>query len=182
MSEKYKFKNPDGIYFITPTLVGWVDLFSKKAYRDIVLDSIEYCQKKKGLIVHAWCIMSSHLHLIISRNSNETLSEIIRDFKKYSSIKLIEEITNKTDSRKSWLLQLFKEAASPINRNRKYKVWRDGNHPVELITNEMINVRLNYTHMNPVKAGVVNKAEDYTYSSAQDYCGIDGLLELEKID
>ena len=182
MSEKYKFKNPDGIYFITPTLVCWVDLFSKKAYRDIVLDSIEYCQNKKGLIVHAWCIMSSHLHLIVSRKGPESLPEIIRDLKKYTSVKLIEEIQNMTESRKAGLLQLFKVAATPIKRNRKHKVWQDGNHPVELLSNKMINVRLNYTHMNPVKAGVVSKAEDYIYSSAQDYCGIDGLLKLKKIN
>ena len=91
MSEKYKFTDGDGIYFVTPTIVGWADLFTKQEYCEIILDSLHYCQKNKGLIVHAWCIMSSHLHLIISSTQNN-LPGILRDFKTFTSKSIIEEI------------------------------------------------------------------------------------------
>jgi REP element-mobilizing transposase RayT len=165
MSEKYKFHNEDGIYFITPTIVNWIDLFTRKAYCDLVLDSLRYCQKEKGLIIHAWCIMPSHLHLIISKTGSEQLSSIVRDFKKVTSKAIIEEISNINESRKEWLLREFKAAGAPLKRISKYKVWQDGNHPIELDTNKMLEQRLSYLHNNPVEHGIVFRAEDYVFSS-----------------
>ncbi len=78
MSEKYKFYNEESVYFITPTIVGWIDLFTRKEYCDLVLNSLEYCQKEKGLVIHAWCIVPGHLHLISSTQGNEQLSSIVR--------------------------------------------------------------------------------------------------------
>jgi putative transposase len=182
MSEKYKFSDPEGIYFITPTIVGWVDIFTKTQYCEIILDSLKFYQNKKGLIIHAWCIMSSHLHLIISREGKNTLSDIIRDFKKYTAVKIIEEIKTGNDSRKDWMLKLFGERANQLKRIRNYKIWQDGNHPILLSTNEMIDQRLDYLHNNPVKQGLVNNPEDYALSSAIDYAGGKGLIEVEILE
>jgi REP-associated tyrosine transposase len=71
----YKIRNQAGIHFITFAVTEWIDVFSRKLYRDIVLDSIRHCQAEKGLLVHAWCIMSNHLHLVAyvrPRSSQET--------------------------------------------------------------------------------------------------------------
>ena len=76
----YKIRNQAAIHFITFAVVEWVDVFTRRDYCDIVLDSIRFCQKEKGLLVHCWCIMSNHLHLIISAK-NENLSDVLRDFK-----------------------------------------------------------------------------------------------------
>ena len=182
MSEKYKFYNEEGIYFITPTIVSWIDLFTRKAYSELVLDSLKYCQKEKGLIVHAWCIMPSHLHLIISKTGREKLSSIVRDFKKFTSKSIIEEIENINESRKEWLLREFKAAGMPLKRNKNYKVWQDGNHPIELDTNKMLEQRLSYLHNNPVEHSIVLRPEDYVFSSAIDYCGGKGLLDIDMIE
>jgi len=181
MSEKYKFNNPDGIYFITSTLTGWVDLFTRVDYCQIILDSLKYCQKNKGLVIHAWCIMPSHLHLIISRNGTNLLNEIVRDFKRFTSIEIIKTIENTNESRKGWILELFSGAADKINRVEKYKVWQDGNHPVELDSNALLDQRLDYLHENPVKAGFVWQADQYVYSSAIDYAEGKGLLDIDLI-
>lgn len=181
MSEKYKFHNEESIYFITPTIVKWIDLFTRKEYCDLVLDSIIYCQKEKGLIIHAWCIMPSHLHLIVSSSGKFHLSEIVRDFKKFTSKAIIEEIKSINESRKEWLLREFKSAGAPLKRIKNYKVWQDGNHPIELDSNSMLDQRLSYLHNNPVKQGVVFAAEDYALSSAIDYSGGKGLLDIEKV-
>lgn len=182
MSEKYKFRNPSGIYFITSTIVGWIDLFTKPRYCDIIIDSLKYCQKEKGLIIHAWCIMSSHLHLIVSSNGKEDISTIIRDFKKHTSKAIVEEIKTTEESRKEWLLRLFEDAGSKLKRISFYKVWQDGNHPIELDTNKMLGQRLDYLHENPVKQGIVYHAEDYCKSSAIDYSGGLGLIEIKLIE
>lgn len=81
MSEKYKFHDPDALHFITITISEWINIFTKPAYCEIIIDALKYCQINKGLIIHAWVIMSNHLHLIVSRNDQPLLSEILRDFK-----------------------------------------------------------------------------------------------------
>ena len=92
MSEKYKVNNPNGIYFITCTIIGWVDLFTRPEYKDILIQSLKYCIKKKGLLVHAYVIMSSHIHLIVSAKDGAHLPSIIRDFKTFTSKSLLKEI------------------------------------------------------------------------------------------
>ena len=108
MSSKYKFYNPDGIYFVSFAVVGWIDVFIRKNYKDLLIDSLKYCQKRKGLVIHAYVIMTNHVHMIISRNGNDLLEEIMRDVKKFTSFKLIGAIMdNRQESRKEWTLELF---------------------------------------------------------------------------
>ncbi|UTW61688.1 transposase [bacterium SCSIO 12741] len=182
MSEKYKFRNPDGIYFTTSTVVGWIDLFTRENYRNLILDSLQYCQKEKGLIIHAWVIMSNHIHLMVSNDGRQELGAVMRDFKRHTSVQIIKEIKAIQESRREWILAEFKKAGDRIKRNNGYKVWRDGNHPVELWSNEMIDQRLNYIHLNPVKAGLVADPIHYLHSSAKDYAGEKGELQLLLID
>jgi len=91
-----------------------VDVFTRKDYVDIILESIRYCQKEKGLLVYGWVVMSNHVHLLI-RSNKENLSDIIRDFKKFTSGKIVKAIaSNEKESRKSWLLWLFKNGDKVI--------------------------------------------------------------------
>jgi len=178
----YKIRNPEGIYFVTFAVVEWVDVFSRKEYRDIVLDSLRYCQKEKSLRIHGWCIMSNHIHLVISAK-NEDTSDILRDFKKFTGKQIIKAITgNKSESRKDWMLQIFKEQGEKNSRNSIYQFWRQDNRPKELFSIGFTWQKMNYMHNNPVEAGLVDKAEDYLYSSARDYVGKrKGLLEIHPI-
>lgn len=180
MSERYKFFEKESLYFVSPTIVGWVDLFTKKQYTEIIVNPLMFCQKEKGLVIHAWCIMSSHLHLIVS-SEKEKLPAILRDFKKHTSKLIIEELKNAVDSRKEWILDLFKREADKTNRITNYKVWQDGNHPVLLDSNAMLEQRLLYIHNNPVESGLVINAGDYLYSSASDYCDLAGILKVTRI-
>ena len=182
MSDKYKFHNPDGVYFVTTTVTEWVNLFTKPEYCEIILNSLKYCQKEKGLVIHAWCVMSNHLHLIISKNGEVSLGDIMRDFKRFTSIELIKTTIDINDSRKEWMLEIFKNAANKIKRVENYKVWQDGNHPIELDTNNITDQKLDYIHQNPVKEGYVWEAEAYVYSSAIDYADGKGLLKIDLIE
>jgi REP element-mobilizing transposase RayT len=177
----YKIRNKEGIHFITFAVVEWVDVFTRKEYRDIVLDSVRYCQKEKGLILYAWCIMSNHVHLVVSAENNDT-SDILRDFKKFTSKQIIAAIAkNEQESRRDWMLKIFKEQGEKNNRNLIYQFWRQDNQPKELFSDTFSSQKLNYIHNNPVEAGLVDKAEEYLYSSARDYYfGKNvGLLKIE---
>src|SRR5437660_7092382 len=106
MAEAYRFKDQYTAYFITLTVIDWVDIFTRKEYKDIVIDSLNHCIKHKGLNVHEFVIMSNHLHAIVSSNK-EPLSNIVRDFKKFTAKRIIEAIQNINESRREWLLNKF---------------------------------------------------------------------------
>ena len=179
----YKITNPEGIYFITFAVVEWVDVFTRKAYAEVVIDSLKYCQKQKGLVIYAWCLMSNHIHLICEAKEGFKLSDILRDFKKFTSstiVKMIEE--NKQESRRNWMLWIFKSQGEKNSKNTNYQFWRQNNHPKELVTNKFFDEKLNYIHNNPVEGGIVDEPEHYVFSSARDYAGRKGLIEVQFIE
>jgi putative transposase len=173
MSRKYKIRDQDKLYFVTFTVIYWLDVFTRQIYRDIFLDSLRYCQQHKGLDLCAYCVMPSHVHLIIGRNSEQSLQSIIRDIKKYTSVKITGAIRdNRHESRRELFLWLFERAGSHNSNNTKYQFWQQHSHPIELSTNTIIDQRLNYLHNNPVEAGIVLSPEHYLYSSAANYAGL----------
>ena len=182
MSDRgYQIRDQHAIHFITFAVVQWVNVFSRKEYTDIVVESLKFCKANKGLRIHAWCIMSNHVHLIISANEQTTLSDILRDFKKFTSTKIIKAIENNTrESRRNWMLWIFKKAGESNNRNEKYQFWQQENHPVECFSNDILESRFKYLHENPVRAGIVGFEHEYIYSSGIDYYSDQkGLLEID---
>ena len=181
MSIKYKFHDPGAIYFVSFAVVGWIDVFTRSVYSDLLLESLTYCRKEKGLNLHAWVIMSNHVHLIVSSREGYLLSDIMRDLKKYSSFRIVKEIRESTiESRKEWMLYLFAKAGQQNSNNKNFQFWRQDNHPIELDPHlNMFEERIDYLHNNPVKAGWVTNASDYLYSSAIDYEGGKGLIEID---
>ncbi len=179
----YKIRDQQAIHFITFAVVEWVDVFARNEYKDILLDSLRYCQKEKGLEIYSWVIMTNHVHFIVSAKEGFALSNILRDFKKHTSVKIIDAIKrNKMESRKEWMLSIFKQAGKKSSRNISYQFWVQDNQPKELNGNEMIDQKMDYIHNNPVAKGIIEKAEDYLYSSAKDYTGEKGLLEIKILE
>jgi REP element-mobilizing transposase RayT len=181
MSTGYKISEQDKLYYITLQVVDWIDIFSRQKYRDIIIENLTYCQKNKGLDIFAWVIMSNHIHLIV-RSETAELSATLRDFKSYTSKVILEEIKTSSESRKDWMLQLFKDAAFKHVRNSEYQFWTHENHAEILHSNKFIQQKLGYIHNNPVRAGIVFNAEEYKYSSAIDYADGKGLLEVILIE
>ena len=185
MSRALKIKDPEGLYFVTFTVVHWIDLFIRKDYKDLLIASLKHCQENKGLVVHNFVIMTSHVHLLVSRKPyGEQLSGIIRDFKKYTSGKLLKAIKEMPESRRKWLLEAFGEAGRANPNNSHYQVWVQDNHPVEIVTMKFVKQKLNYVHNNPVESGIVFSPQDYVYSSASAYAGraAECPLEIELLD
>lgn len=175
----YVIRDQNAHHFLTFTVCGWIDLFTRKIYRDILLNSLQYCQHNKGLIIHAYVIMSNHVHLIVRAREGYTLSDIVRDFKKYTSRHMLEIVDSEAESRRHWMLHQFAYYGSRHAKKQDHQIWTNDSHPEALYTAGMTFTKLNYLHQNPVRAGWVADATHYLYSSAGDYAGHKGLLEIE---
>ena|ERR1700761_904757 len=167
-------------YFLTITVVDWIDVFTRKELAEVITEALRYCQQHKKLQIFAWCLMPSHLHLIASvEDESVTLSDVMRDFKKHTSKEIIKTINEIAESRKEWLLNHFAYAGKYNPKIKNYKFWQDGLHPIELTSGKFITQKLEYIHKNPVEAGIVFRAEDYVLSSAAQYAGeFNALLEV----
>ena len=181
MGHAYKIHKQDGVYFLTLTIVDWVDLFTRSSYKEIITNSLNYCVEEKGMEIYAYVLMTNHLHIIAAAKNNN-LSDIIRDFKRYTSQKIIEQISSNRESRRNWLLPIFRSAASKHKRNTCYQIWTHDNHAEEVYSPAFTKSKINYIHKNPVKAGMVGRPEEYLFSSARDYAGDQGPVKVLKIE
>ena len=177
MSTGYQIKEQDELYFVTFQIVRWIDIFTRKIYRDIVVESLRFCQANKGLEIYAFVIMSNHIHLLL-RSFPGKLSDPIKEFKSFTAKQILETIQTEPESRRDWMLNLFEFSAKQHKRNSKYQVWTHENHAEIIYSNKFVEQKINYIHENPVRAGIVEKAEDYLYSSARDYAGLHGVLDV----
>ena len=174
----YRIVSENALHFLTFSTVNWIDVFSGKKYRDIVIDSLRYCQQEKGLELYGFVIMSNHIHMLARAKEGYKLSEIMRDMKKHTSKQIIKMIQNSNESRKEWLLSIMLEAGKNNSKKQTFQLWRNDNHPIELFKPEVTMQKLNYIHNNPVEAGIVEKPEEYVYSSAKNYAGELGVLNV----
>lgn len=168
MSTGYKITHQHDHYFCTFTIVQWADIFTRQVYRDIVVAGFNHCVQHKGLRVHAYVFMSNHIHCILSATRGN-LSGILRDLKSYTAKQIYTEVQIGTESRREWLTMVFKYAAGAHSRNLEFQLWSHDNHPEELWSVSFIRQKLNYLHLNPVKAGWVSEPQHWLYSSAADY-------------
>ena len=180
MSRKYKFGDNKGAYFISFATVNWIDVFTRVEYFDIVIESLDFCRKNKGMEIYGYCIMPSHVHLIF-RSENEDPSGLIRDFKGFTSRKLLKAIEEHSqESRKEWMLELFKKAGEKNSNVKNRQFWQQNNHPIEIWSLKVFEQKLNYVHQNPVESGFVTNPIDWKYSSAKNYGDDDQtILEID---
>ncbi len=171
MSDKYKTQEGK-LYYVTLTVVGWIDVFTRKEYVYELMKNIKYCQENKGLEIYAYVIMSNHIHLIV-RAKDGKLNILLGHLKSFTAKQFIKQIEiNPQESRKDWLMHMFKFYGKGNSQNETYQFWQNGNHSIELWNAEVIKQKINYMHNNPVKQGIVAKPEDYLYSSANEFSEI----------
>ena len=141
------------MYFVTFAITNWVVLFIRNECKEIVLNSIRFCQEDKDLEVYAWIMMTSHLHLIIGSKGN-ALSNIMSNLKSHSSEMLhIAIAKNTNESRREWLLPMYRTEGE--KHHNKFQFWQAERHPIALITAKIACQKLVYIHKNPVEAGFV---------------------------
>ena len=182
MATSVHIKAENELHFLTFTINDWIDIFSNKNFKDIIIENLTYCRKEKGLLVYAFVIMSNHIHLIARAKDGFKLSGIVRGFKKYTSKKLFDSLKKSNDPRRKWMMDLFIKSGEKNPNNIYIQLWQQHNHPIELFSNKVIDQKMGYIHNNPVKAGIVIKPEDYLYSSARNYSELGVVMEIDLID
>ena len=179
----YRIGDQNALHFITITTVEWIDIFTRRMYKDILIESLKFCQKEKGLELYAYVIMTNHIHLICRAKENFKLSDILRDFKRHTAKHIIKEIKeNEQESRKKWILEILQKVGKENPKNKTYQFWRQDNHPIELYKAETIQQKIDYIHNNPIEEGIVQNPEDYLYSSARNYAEFESVLKIEILD
>ena len=181
MSLKYRITDQQGINFLTCTTVGWIDIFTRPVYKDIIIDSLKFCREKKGLLLHGFVLMPNHLHLIASAQSGHYLSDILRDFKKYTSVEIKKYLNDyqNPESRREWMNSIFGLAGKDNPANKEFQLWKHDNHPIALYSIEIIKQKLEYIHLNPVRSCFVAVPEHWLYSSATNYAGLESIMEID---
>ena len=181
MSRKYVFKNPKGVYFVSFATVYWLDVFVRQEYFAAFAASLEFCRKNKGMELFAFCIVPSHVHLIF-RDKNNDPGKLLKELKTHTSKviqKLIEE--NLQEGRREWLLWMMERAAKKNNNVTHRQFWQQHNMPIELWSDEVIQQKFDYVHNNPVDAGFVSEPHHWKYSSAVNYSGVVGVIEIDAL-
>ncbi len=176
MRSRYKIVELSSPHFITCTIVGWLPVFTRASYLDIITASLAFCRQQKKLPLHAYVILDNHLHLVVS---SDNLSQVIRDFKRHTAKEILAVARQEN---KLWLLKQFEFFKSEHKGKSQHQVWQEGFHPQAITTEDMLRQKLDYIHYNPVKLGLVDRPEDWRYSSARNYLGQDGLLEIDLIE
>lgn len=179
MSRNYKFPNPEGWYFVSFATVFWLSVFTRRLYKDCIVKHLKFCIEEKGMVLGAWIIMSNHVHLIF-RAKEKNPQRLLQSFNSSTAKELIELIkTNPQESKRErylWFMQL----AAKRNKTTKNDIqfWQQHNQPIELWRNDAIQRNLDYIHHNPVVSGEVAEPHHYLYSSAINYAGGKGMLDV----
>jgi len=155
-------------YFVTCSVVKWLPLFVQDTYRRIVLDSMAYVREHKMTQLNAFVVMPTHLHAVLWPQEGVNVSNVLRDFKRYTSRSISREATRRSER------QYLKVFAAARRRGRaqgvsQYQVWQEGSHAEAVYGDEFARQKIEYIHNNPVRAELVASPEDWLYSSARAY-------------
>lgn len=168
---RYKFTDKQLPHFITCTVLNWVPVFTRPDTVNILLDSLKYLSND-GLKVYAYVVLENHLHMVVQ---SPYLGKDIARFKRHTAKELLSYLQSRNAERVLKQLHFFKKAHK---KDRDYQFWEEGVHPEWIQNSEMMQQKVDYIHQNPVKRGYVDNPDDWRYSSAKNYCGKEGLLEI----
>ncbi len=173
---KHTIKKDFTTYYLTITVTDWLPIFKDDSIRAIVINSLNFLIEKRNLLVYGYCIMHNHLHMIANTESPFLLKDVLRDFKKFTARRITELLLQRQSEEEFEFLSAFRTAGERHCKEVKYKIWKDGNHAIELFSRKFFLQKLNYIHLNPVRAGYVEKVNDWPFSSAKDYGGEKSVL------
>jgi putative transposase len=172
---RYKIYEDQQPHFCTCTVVNWLPIFSSRAVAQIILDSLQFLQEYERLTLYAYVLQENHLHLVASSHA---LSQEIANFKSFTAKKIIQFFTERNAQH---ILRQLKEMKAAHKHDRTYQLWQEGSHPKQILGETMMRQKIEYIHNNPVKRGYVDDPVHWRYSSARNYAGQGGLLEVARV-
>ncbi len=171
---RYRVYEPTHPHFVTCTVLHWLPIFTRPESVQIIIDSLKFLQQKDNLKLYAYVILENHLHMVVQ---SDDIEKSMKSFKQYTAKALLELL--KKENVKTILdqLQFYKKAH---HKATTYQIWEEGYQPKLMQTDAMMISKIKYIHQNPLKRGYVDDATHWRYSSARDYEGIKGLIEVER--
>ncbi len=178
MKSRYKiFKNDDSLYFLTLNVIKKIPVFTNSSYMNIILENFTFYRENQHLRIFSFVIMDNHIHLIASHQDD--LSKIIQNYKSYTAKKLLHRL--QSDNR-DWILKLMSEFKPDYKQESTYQFWEEGNHPKQIQNMKMFNQKVEYMHYNPVRRGLVSNEEDWVYSSARNFLGLESIIQVDELE
>ena len=170
---RYKIYETESPYFITSTINSWLPVFTRQATADIILDSWRHLQKERDLRLFAYVILENHLHMIVSAPE---LSGVMQSFKSWTAREII-RLLNVQGGRT--LLRQLKATKLNHKTQSEHQVWQEGGKPKQIQNDEMMWQKIEYIHNNPLDRGFVDDPVHWRWSSARNYAGQTGLIEVD---
>ncbi len=133
MTNSYRvFTEKDYAYFVTWTVVDWLPLFAEPVYRQIILDALNYLRTNKHTQLNAFVIMSSHVHAVLWPDDGINLSDVTRDFKRFTSKEISKEAERQGADQ---FIKVFVNSrlANRSQEASQYQVWQEGSHPEAIL-------------------------------------------------
>ena len=170
---RYVILEPDKPHFLTCTVVEWLPVFTRPDAVRILLDSWAHQREHDGLRLYGYVILENHLHFVAQA---PRLDKCLASFKSWTAARLIELLEARKTER---LLARLRFAKKAHKSDREYQFWQEGSHAEMVFSEAVMREKLDYLHRNPVKRGYVDLPEHWRYSSARNYLGQPGLIEVD---
>ncbi|HWB94298.1 MAG TPA: transposase [Puia sp.] len=173
----------DACYFLTLNTVDKIDVFVRPAYKQVIAQALNYFIETQGLVIYAWVLMSSHLHLLVRPREATAPAYFERDFKKYTTPLILKALEMEMDFRREWMIRHFEDYGRPLRLIEKFHLWQNCSSPLRIDCRQpkVLLDRIAHIHENPVREMIVEQPEAYLYSSARDYAGIHGLVNVRVV-
>ena len=170
-------------HFLTLNTVEGLDIFIRPVYKQVIVHTLNHFIDSKGLLVFCWCLMTNHLHLLVQAQDGYLMDQIAQDYKSFTTQKILAAIETEPETRRRWLLQRFEAFEDRPGKPRHYHIWqnRSSRSVIELDRPSDLVEYYEYIHENPVRERFVDQAPDFLYSSARDYAGFKGLVNITKL-
>lgn len=147
--------------YITAVAKDRLPIFQTDAIKAITCDAVDEARKSGGILLFAHVIMPDHFHLLTGCLDKKP-SEVLRYIKGIVAHRVIEHLKEK--NYQSSLEKLRHETGK---RNYRYSLWQHETNVFQIFSESMFMQKVNYIHLNPVRAGLVERAVDYHWSSAR---------------
>ena len=175
MTEK-RNRMEGSIYYITSVTYNRLKIFTRPSFVILIIDSLNYYRYQYSCKLIGYVIMPDHIHLLIWPREEKAVTDFMRDFKRFTSGRIARQA--KVENKKEWMEKF--ELAGFETERAEYKVWQDSFWEQSIYTEKFLTQKLDYIHLNPVRAGIVENTEAYPYSSYRNYYSNDNqLIEID---
>jgi len=169
---RYYIREPEYPHFMTCTIVGWLPVFTRPEAVQIILDSWTHLKLHHNFKLFGFVILENHLHLAAAATD---LQAVMKNFKSFTARQIVDLLREKGAETLLWQMRLFKKR---YKTESEFQVWQEGNKPKQIQNDDMMRQKLTYMHENPLKRGYVDEPVHWRYSSARNYAGLPGVIDV----